>query len=447
MIAVNIGRKLLELYNQENEEHLSPKDFFEKVYFELFYNHSKYMQWVTNSPFVQMKKGQKPDALTEVERQEKLLNLHEKIGAGLKDASIAIGFPASEEKEFATTSGQVSALAMFSTVDDVYCSWIGSGLGIGVAGGLSIFFKHPKILMTVFKGWQYYREYLNDATYTGLRGNQINTWNGQWLSHVFSRDYRAYDPLQNFNPFGSIAGGGLELTTASWTSVLFGISRTLPNTDLTGYVYSLGQTNKTLGFVPFRLPQIQRPIQLYKKLFNDQYHQDAKRIEPLYGTAFSFQRACQMGAIGVQALEPKGLRGLIPTGKDAVSLPNFSKADQEKFISFRTYQTWLLAMLNNDELWDTAGEAAQAFLQYEAGAGKARKDRSNKVKSVLDTARKPQFMRELAEIVEEADNKDVLVELGKTVNRMPADNVSYFITLIRFRYAEFSSKPVQEPVK
>ncbi|WP_205502505.1 hypothetical protein [Rufibacter psychrotolerans] len=449
MIAVTIGRKLLELYNQEKRDALTPKSFFEKVYFELFYNHSRYMQWVPNSPFVQMKKGQKPDALSVAERQEKLQNLYEKVETGFRDASIAIGFAASEKKEFATTSGQVSALDLVTTEEDVYLSWIGSGLGVGVAGGISIFFDHPKILLTLFEGWQHYRNYLNDPAYIGLRGNQINTWNGQWLSHAFSKDYREYDPLQNFDPFGTIAGGGIELTTQSWTSVLFNIARNLPNTDLIGYVYSLGQSspNRTLGFVPFRLPQIQRPIELYKSLFGENdYHKDAKRIEPLYGTAFSFQRACQMGAIGVQALEPKGLRGLIPTGRDSTSLPNFSKADHEKLVSFRTYQTWLLAMLNNDELWETAGKAAEALLHYEAGAGKARKDRFNKVKSVLDTARKPQFMRELTVIVEETDYKEPLVELGKTVNRMPVDNVGYFITLIRFRYAELSSKTVQEPI-
>lgn len=445
MIAVNVGRKLLELYNQEKGESLTPKEFFDKVYFQLFYNHSKYMQWVTNSPFVQMKKGQKPDALTSEERHEKLLNLHEKIDAGLKDASIAIGFPASEEKEFATTSGQVSALALFTSEDDVYCSWIGSGLGVGVAGGLSIFFDHPQILMALFEGWQHYRNYLDDISYTGLRGNQINTWNGQWLSHVFSQFYKEYDPLQNFDPFGTKADGSLELTTQSWTSVLFGIARTLPNTDLTSYVYSLGQTNKTLGFVPFRLPHIQRPLHLYKELFGEnQYHRDAKDIEPLYGTAFSFQRACQMGAIGVQALEPKGLRGFMPNKKVAANMPNFSKADHEKHISFRTYQTWLLAMLNNDELWNTAGEAAHALIQYEGGAGKLRSDRSNKVKAVLDAARKQQFMRLLTDIVEEAEENEALITLGKTVNTMPADNVSYFITLIRFRYAELSRKLVQE---
>lgn len=449
MIAVNIGKKLLKLYNQKKGENFTSREFFEKVYVPLFFDHNKYMMTGGNSPLenpkIAWKKGKYPSA---VDRSKRIKATIVKIETGELDMSSGIGFPASDNKQFQTTSGQIASLQLPFGSDELYCSWLGAGLGIGVSGALTILFNHPVIIEKLFEGWQYYRNYLNDSAYSGLRGNQINTWNGQWLSHVFSRDYRDDDPLQNFEPLGTVAGGGLEINTQSWTSVLFGIARTLPNTDLTGYVYSIGQTNKTLGFVPFRLPQIQRPIELYRNLFGEnQYHKDAKIIEPLYGTAFSFQRACQMGAIGVQALKPKGLEGLIPTGKDSVSLPNFSKADQEKLISFRTYQTWLLAMLNNDELWDTAGEAAQALLQYEAGAGKLKSNRSNKVKSVLDTARKAQFMRELTAVVEEAEDKEPLILLGKTINSMPADNVNYFITLIRFRYAEFSSKPVQEPVK
>ena len=105
------------------------------------------MQWVTNSPFVQMKKGQKPELLTKEDRLEKLNDLHEKIDSGLLYASIAIGFPASEEKEFATTSGLVTDLNINTDSEEVYLSWIGGGLGVGVAGGYSIFFDHPQILL------------------------------------------------------------------------------------------------------------------------------------------------------------------------------------------------------------------------------------------------------------------------------------------------------------
>ncbi len=89
-----------------------------------------------------MKKGQKPHLLSEDERKEKLGNLTAKIAAGDRDASVAIGFPASESAEFATTSGLVSDLDVAVTESDVYYSWIGAGLAIGVSGGYCIFSRN-----------------------------------------------------------------------------------------------------------------------------------------------------------------------------------------------------------------------------------------------------------------------------------------------------------------
>ena len=443
MIAITTGKTFLKVYNEKAGVGLSAKEFFDQKYFKLFFDHSKYFQWVKNSPFVQMKKGQKPNNLSEGARKEKLENLHNKIASGVQDGSVAIGFSASEEKEYATTSGQVTDLSLPITNEDIYYSWIGSGLGIGVSGGLSILFNRPEILFKVYEGWYHYREYLNDPAYDKLRPNQINTWNGQWIAHVLSRDYDELNPLVGFDPFDKKKDSGLELKTQSWVKVLLGIARVFPQ-DITGYVYNLGQTNKTIGFINFVLPQIRRPIELYKKIFKeDQYLKDTKEIENLYGTAYGFQRACQQGAIGVQALEPKGLRDLIPGKKDETKLPNYQKADEKQHVSFRTYQTWLLAMLNNDQLWDTAGEAAQAFLLYKKGAKEARTDRINNVNNVLEASYKRPFISALTKLIEEIkepDEKSKIEDLGKIVNSMPDSNVSYFVTLIRFRYASLSNK-------
>ena len=53
MIAANIGKIFLDAYNEKYKSNYSAKQFFVEKYFELFFNHEKYMQWVTNSPFVQ----------------------------------------------------------------------------------------------------------------------------------------------------------------------------------------------------------------------------------------------------------------------------------------------------------------------------------------------------------------------------------------------------------
>ena len=108
MITTVVGKTLLEAYNAKYNKNFSAKEFFEQEYWELFFNAPKYMQWVTNSPFVQMKSGQKPHLLSIDERKKKLQLLHDKIENDVPDASFALGFPASEIKSYASTSGLVS---------------------------------------------------------------------------------------------------------------------------------------------------------------------------------------------------------------------------------------------------------------------------------------------------------------------------------------------------
>ena len=132
MIAANIGKIFLDAYNEKYKCNYSAKQFFIEKYFELFFNHEKYMQWVTNSPFVQgIKKGVAP---TPEERKTKLETLVNKIATNDADASIAIGFPSLDL--IASTSGQITNLKLPLKEDDVYLSWIGGGLGVGVQSGL-----------------------------------------------------------------------------------------------------------------------------------------------------------------------------------------------------------------------------------------------------------------------------------------------------------------------
>ncbi|GAB3967375.1 hypothetical protein GCM10028806_09630 [Spirosoma terrae] len=439
MVTALVGRAFLAHYNQKNKDNLSAKEFFERHYFKLFYNHSKYMQWVGNSPFVQMKKGQKPHLLTSAERLEKLSDLHKKIKAGATDASIAIGYPASEESEYATTSGQVTDLSLTTSEETVYCSWIGSGLGIGVAGGQLILFDHPLIFDALFAGWQYYRDFLNDPAYDNLPGNKINSWNGQWLSHVFSDEFNEHSPLRGFANKVLVAESGkdIEIKPQSWLNVLLSIASQLAIDSLTGYIYKMGQTNSTYGFIPFQLTQLQRPEQIYVRLFGEgSYQNDRDKIRAIYGSAKSFQRICEMGAVGVAALEPKGLRDIMQGGR-------YKPTDE---ITFKTYITWLLAMLNNNEFWDEAGHAADLLIRYETYVrpDRERKDlslsRQHQVNDLLSASNQPKFMAALVPIMESADAemKEELEKFAHKVYLISRDNFSYFNTLVHLRYVRQS---------
>lgn len=433
MITATIGKIFLEAYNKKYGTKYDAKIFFVEVYHPLFFDSNKYLQWAQNSPFVQMKKGQKVETLTAEERKEKLQDFFAKVDECKNpDASIAPGFPASEEKEFATTSGQVTNLNLATGKDDIFLSWIGSSLGVGLQGGLSILFPEPVILLDLFEGWKLYRKVIGEND--KLRGNQVNTWNGQWLAHRYSKDFRQGQPMADFSPFET-TNDGMSVATQSWTKVLIGISRQFDNPKMMGYVYNLGQTNTTIGFIPFCLEHIRRPIQLYAKLFNTD---EGKKAEDLWGTEKGLRACCQRGAIGIEAMQPKGLQQYMKAEKDrTVKLPKY---DDKQIINFHSYQIWLLAMLNNEELWTKSIEFAQTLQSHTEKGKNGKTTNSRQIDAVLSATNKKTFIEALTTIVSESDNVDGIVEFAKIINQMPNDNIPYLLTLIRFQYATLQKK-------
>jgi hypothetical protein len=445
MIASSIGKVFLKEYNRRKNTSYTAKDFFEREFYPLFLDHPKYMQWITNSPFVQgIRKGQPPSV---EERSEKLARLKEKLKAQTADASVAIGYPSLDD--LATTSGQLTNLELPLNEEDYYASWIGGGLGVGVQGGFSIYFDHPEILWKICDGWSEYRKRLNQID--KLRANQIESWNGQWLAHVYKE---GYIPDELFEPFETVQTGGykgmIEIPTIQWTEVLIGIAKSFPNQILNGYVFSLDQTNTTVGFIPFHLPEIRKPIQFYIELFGEsEYLNNARLIRSLYGTAFGFVHVCQMGVIGVKAMEPKDLKPYMMDQRQKSKMPDYSKANEKQQISFKTYQTWLLAMLDNKQLWDKAGEAAKAYLKYESEAKKLTTKHQRQVEEILDSPSKRKFIENNIAIVGSAgDASEAIHQLVEGINVMPEDSFRYFLTLIKFRYKffELQQSETKKPV-
>lgn len=424
MVTSVIGKMFLEAYNAKYGTLYNAEQFFLEIFYPLFFDSNKYLYWVQNSSFVQMKSGQKVETLTSDERKEKLNNFIEKVNRGVADASIAIGYPASEEKEYATTSGQVSNLFFSTTMEDIYYSWFGSALGVGVQGGISIFFYNPDILLDVYEGWILYRKAVDSIE--KLPGNKILTWNGQWLSHRYSNVFNDMDYLSGFNPY-TIKNDEFSIDTVSWTKILIGIAKKCPKKQIMGYVYSYGQTNTTIGFIPFDLSQITRPVKLYQRFFG---MESGHKAEKLWGTAVGFTKACQQGVIGLRAMEPKGLKDYIEKSK----MPKLSDKE-EQVISFNVYQSWIMAMLNNQDLWNKAQEFAFELSKYSQSGSRAKTVNANKVKIVLESNNKMNFIKSMVGIVGDVEDVDKMKEIVSVINTMPADNVPYFLTLVRFHYA------------
>jgi hypothetical protein len=476
MITTVVGKTFLDAYNAKYQTSLSAKQFFEEVYFELFYNHPKYMQWVTNSPFVQgittsddgeygkelkkvksinsellkntihelqnlysidrvLLKTDKSKGVIkillkndEIQRNERLNKLIELVQENKTDGSIALGFPAASDETYASTSGQVSDLLIPVSNDDVYLSWIGSGLGIIVAGGYSILFDDPIITLQTFEGWKVYRKYLNDDTLQKLKGNQINTWNGQWLKYSLGSSFRKdfdFSRLTDEKIF-AIDSQLIKVDTINWPNLYFILSYMYPNGFLNSFVYSIGDVNKTIGFIPFYLKSGNRIKEVYKLLFDGDYN----TVAGLFG--IDFKRACELGQIGLQALRPKDLEKYYNNNK------NISFKKQEDTIIYHAYKTWLITMLtkNKEEFKDYTLSLAEIILRYRNSGTK--NDRKNLVENDLFASKsKRTFIEHLTTMVKDLAQNDLLIikNLKDEIHLMTNEEFGYFSTLLKFDYA------------
>ena len=428
MITSNIGKIFLDAYNEEYGTSYDARTFFLEQFYPLFFDQNKYMMTAGNSPLENPKlswddmiKGKKPYETPE-QRKSRFEKMIKKTDKSEADMSIARGYASLDIA--APTSGQVTDLKLPNSQEESYASWIGDALGVGVQGGFSILFSKKEILLDIFEGWKLYRKCLNETSM--LKGNQINTWNGQWLSHYYDpKEYDADMPLAGYSPYNTNKDGIINIDTQTWTKILIAVSKKYRNAQILGYIYSIGKTNKTIGFIPFDLTQIRRPIHLYEKIFG---MSNGRNAESLWGTAIGFKTACTYGAIGIKAMEPKGLRDYVYKGKQP-------KAHNYDNINYNVYIIWIYAMLNNDELWEKSQELAK--LLNEASSDKDKSistKRKNLVETMLNATNKKQFIAAATEVVSFIGKIDEFKGIVKEIHGMPTDNVPYFLTLLRFQY-------------
>ncbi|WP_447639990.1 MULTISPECIES: hypothetical protein [Chitinophagaceae] len=438
MITTLVGKTFLKAYNEKYNKGYSAKDFFEQEYFELFFNHPKYLMSGGNSSFENPKiswdkiaKGIIPYETVE-QRRERLIKFIDKAHSanGNVDASIAQGYPAAEITS--TTSGLVTDLDIYTTEDDIYYSWIGSGLGIGVAGGFNLLINDEQITLETFEGWKYYRKYLNDPILDKLRGNQINSWNGQWLTYKLGKDYR-----EDFD-FTDLAGEKIfeigstlvEVNTINWSNLFFSLSMLYPEKILNAYIYSFGQTNKTIGFIPLYLKAGTQLKEVFKQLFHTELPFNKKYFRALFG--MHIKRACELGNIGLHALRPENLKKYMDEDK------NLSFKKEEEILIYQSYKIWLIAMLskNKEQITDYTIELAKLIQKYRAAAKGT--DRKNLIeKDLLGTKAKKGFLDALTVMIDgiEKSDLDALKKLRDEVHLMTNEEFGYFNTLLKFDYA------------
>ena len=441
MITSAIGKQFIKFYNKKMGTEYNSSDFFKEIFLPLFFDHPKYMMTGGNSPLenpkISWKKNKFPSPEERAERISKTLD---RIENDYPDASIAVGYSAIGDT--AATASQVTDLNFNFTPEDTYSSWIGSALSIGVKGGYLILFMEDEILWKVYEGWEHYRKLLNAPENMNLKGLQIQTWNGVWI------DYTQFEEIDKENVLYDIINRGytsakenhIAFDTIPWAKVFLSISNKY-RSKLSIYVYNVGQMNTTIGFIQCDLDEIHRPIDFYKKIFGvTPSIKFRSRIHSLLGGETAFRIVCLSGQIGVKTMEPKGLKQYLSAGSNIKSLVKQSR-DQEQVITYQTYISWIIAMLNNQEVWDKAGMFATNLVEYTLNdPKKVSRIRENDITAILESVNKKQFIESLTKIVKSGGEVKDILSLGEFINNMAPDDIVYFLALIRFRYYEKISK-------
>ncbi|WP_212004052.1 hypothetical protein [Chitinophaga sp. HK235] len=431
MYTSYIGKKFLKHYNHREKTNFTAKEFFMQEFFDLFFTDHSHLMHVSNSPF-HYKPGQGAVEMYGSKSLAQLNELKTSIESNIVYMGNYVGGPAMDMDN--TTSGQITNMTGILQEEDIYASWIGAALGIGVNGSFVMLIDEEELLWMLFEGWECYRKYLHQTP--GLKDKQIETWNGNWIC-LRLENPNAADDLLPIEPVEVL--GKLAIPTESWAKVTFMLAKYFSQKQiLTAYAYNLSQTNTTLGFVNIFLYEVNRMFEWRENTFlGEDIILQENQITRLQ-TYYNLKTACKMGAIGLKALEPKYLREFMPKpiggGKDFVYSANTAN-------DFQIFKIWLIAMLNKIELLNLADEVAAALKEFAKSDKKGRSIKDQLSKEIRESRSPLQFIDNLRELQDEVPIlADTLSIVMKEALTMPRDHFPLFLCLIRFQYSYRSAK-------
>jgi len=431
MYTSYIGLKFLELYNKKKDTSYNAENFFNEIIFPLFFNDDKHFLNVANSSFFQSV-SQKIMEDGKSIHQIKLERFHKNVKEDGASLTTMVGYAAQGDK--AGTSGQLTSLGYKIEHDDMYASWFGEALGIGVKGGYVLLVNEPELLWYMYLGWGTYRKFLKQTP--NIKGNQIETWNGHWFHHLARLNFDVEEALETINFQTEDVLGKIALPTIQWSNVVFALSKLSPNKTVTAYCFNLSQTNTTLGFINIVLPKIRKLYELRDKIFIPEKASILKEEEiESISTYFSFKGACRMGTIGLKALEPDKLREYMPgpLGKSK----DYKFTDKESYKQYQLFKLWIIAMINKTELLESATKLAGILVTIEnqdKETNRGKSGTSQKIKEFLSVKNIREFTDKLTEFLDLTEEKESLRETLLEILKMPSDLFPLFITLIRFEY-------------
>lgn len=204
---------------------------------------------------------------------------------------------------------------------------------------------------------------------------------------------------------------------------------------LPAYIFSLGKTNTTYGFINLHLPQVKRlgdaRFAVKKSILSTEV--DEASFWEHYKPELSLREVCQLGEVG--------LRGLRPSDYAKMMEGSFSqtKLNDKNRNTFLNIQTWIIAMLNNkSDLQKLAADLAAELVASEAAS--SAKDRgktsdSTETKALFEAKGLTTFLTALTNFLEKKKSAAAICrEVADQSIRIPGEQFPLFKALIRFEY-------------
>lgn len=427
-----IGQRFLELYNRQKGLSYSAAEFFDKEMYPLFFEDDRHLMHVSNSPFFQnppekeLKRLGMPKSAYQYDVLKRKIHRAGESKEVSSDASIYVGFAANGPDQ--TTSGQVSDINWDVTVNELYASWIGNALAVRVEGSQCLLIDSEEVLWHLFEGWRVYREYM--VPVKSMDGRQIETWNGYWLAKG------------NLTKASSPPVKASKLDTYPWVEVIARLLEWHNGEVLPLYVFSLGQTNTTYGFINIHLPEVNRLREAKHAIKRNVFSHavvDDSRFWELYEPELSLRRVCEMGEIGLRGLRPKEFSNFL-NGEFSPS-----KISEKNYQVFINIEIWIMAMLNNKtELHGMAARLAAELVKAEqSGTAKARGKTSDSSfsKTLFEARGFVSFVNGLTDMIEKfSDAGPTCREVVDQSIQIPTEQFPLFKALLRFEYTYLKSQ-------
>jgi|GEM_PF-704307 len=453
MYNLEIGRRVLALYNKDKPQALTAKAFFDEVMFPVFFDTDDdplHLMQVGNSSFFQAypQKDRKAGKSLGAHKHERHQLLVADVAAGKKAVSgaIAVGYPASGPAE--NTAGQVSHIRQLLDAETIALTWIGAASGIGLAGGVNILIDNADILDHIMNGWSYYRRFLDENT--TFKGRQIETWNGLWLVYGFGAPdleesfRRLMDKLPEHQGVTAKKESNLA-ERPDWFRMFLNLANngSLPE-RMQAYAYKFGQMNTTLGFLNIELQPVKNLRDIFSKILHatypDQYgYSDGQEeLRKIFQAHYTLADMIALGGISIRTLRPAKVEAFMKENKP-------SKSDNNPNYKL-LIKSWIIAMLNNDELADLARDLGLALRNIETNS---RETATTKIEALLNAASKAAFINAANDLKEHKgviDAKETAKEhidaavqvLKKAENavqrKIPSDQLQLFKALTKSDY-------------